>query len=79
MPYFPLFLDLHVKFKLSQDETTERHDTIKITKIEKHLYDIHLGYLKVDHYYRVHFKLEVCLSERERERKKDRGFIFIYF
>ena len=56
--YIFQLLDLHVKFQLT-DEVNERHDTIKITKIQKHLYDVHLGYLKVDHYYRVYFILEV--------------------
>jgi len=53
----------HVQFNLSQEEVSNRHDNIEITKVGKHLYDIHLGYLKVDHFYRVTFKLEHDFDE----------------
>lgn len=53
----------HVQFNLSQDEVTHRHDNIEIKKVASHLFDINIGYLKVDHFYRVTFTLEHDFDE----------------
>lgn len=49
----------HVKFNLQEDEIKNHHENLDITQIGLNKFDINLGYLKVDHYYKVSFSLKL--------------------
>ena len=43
----------HVKFKIEEDELKGHHENLEITEVAHNKYNVNLGYLKMDHYYRV--------------------------
>lgn len=45
--------DNHVKFKIEEEEMKGHHENIEITDIGHNKFNVNLGYLKMDHYYRV--------------------------
>lgn len=49
----------HVKFNLQEEEIKNHHENLDIIKIEINKFDINLGYLKIDHYYKVVFCLKL--------------------
>ncbi|CAF0719174.1 unnamed protein product [Brachionus calyciflorus] len=49
----------HVKFNLQEEEVKSHHENLDIVKIGTNKFDINLGYLKIDHYYKVAFSLEL--------------------
>jgi hypothetical protein len=49
----------HVKFKLEEAEVRSHHENIEIHKLEHNTYKINIGYLKVDHYYKVNYSLNL--------------------
>jgi len=51
--------DHHVKFKLEEAEVRSHHENIEIHKQEHNTYKINIGYLKVDHHYKVNFGLNL--------------------
>lgn len=50
-------IENHVQFKLDKEELKAHHDTVEITRIEKDIFTVNLGYLKIDHYYQFSFDL----------------------
>lgn len=48
----------HVKFNIEEEEFKHHHERLEILKIDDKSYNVNLGYLKVDHYYRVAFDLD---------------------
>jgi hypothetical protein len=53
----------HVKFQLEKEEFENHHNELEINQINSHLYNINLGYLKVDHYYKVAFEIDLNMDE----------------
>ena len=49
----------HVKFNLQEEEVRSHHENLEITNSNETTFDINLGYLKVNHYYRVAFTLDL--------------------
>lgn len=49
----------HVKFNLQEEEIKNHHENLEIIKVDNNKYDISLGYLKIDHYYKVVFSLKL--------------------
>ena len=49
----------HVKFNLQEEEVKSHHENLDIVKNGENKYDINLGYLKIDHYYKVVFSLKL--------------------
>ncbi|RNA22795.1 hypothetical protein BpHYR1_031416 [Brachionus plicatilis] len=49
----------HVKFNLQEEEIKNHHENLDIIKYENNKFDINVGYLKIDHYYKVVFCLKL--------------------
>ena len=49
----------HVKFNLQEEEVRSHHEHLEISSPHEHTFNINLGYLKVNHYYRVAFSLDL--------------------
>lgn len=43
----------HVKFKIEEEEIKGHHESLEITELGENKFNVNLGYLKMDHYYRV--------------------------
>lgn len=43
----------HVKFNIEEEELRSHHESLEIVEIGHNKYDVNLGYLKMDHYYKV--------------------------
>lgn len=53
----------HVKFNIEEEEFKQHHERLEIAKVDEHSYNVNLGYLKVDHYYRIAFDVDEELDE----------------
>ena len=53
----------HVKFKLDKEEVKTHHESLEITRIDEHLFSVNLGYLKIDHFYKITFELDYVGDE----------------
>ena len=49
----------HVKFNIEEEEFKSHHENVEIHKESDYEYNINLGYLKVDHYYKLKFNLDL--------------------
>jgi hypothetical protein len=49
----------HVKFNLEENEFKSHHENLEIIKTNDFEYCVNLGYLKVDHYYKLKFNLDL--------------------
>jgi hypothetical protein len=49
----------HVKFNIQEEEFKNHHENLEITKVSDYEYNINVGYLKVDHYYKLKFSLDL--------------------
>jgi hypothetical protein len=55
----------HVKFQIEEEELKQHHDHLEITELDQNVYSVNLGYLKVDHYYKVSFELDTMGKNEE--------------
>jgi len=49
----------HVKFSLDKEERKNHHEEVEIVKVKSNEFAINLGYMKVDHYYKLKFELDL--------------------
>jgi hypothetical protein len=49
----------HVKFNIQEEEFKNHHENLEITKVSDYEYNVNIGYLKIDHYYKLKFSLDL--------------------
>ena len=49
----------HVKFNIQEEEFKNHHENLEINSLGPHAFNVNLGYLKVDHNYKVTFSLHL--------------------
>ena len=49
----------HVKFNIEEEELKSHHENLEIVQQSAHVFHINLGYLKVDHNYKITFSLNL--------------------
>ena len=49
----------HVKFNIEEEEIKTHHENIEIERVNERTFSIRLGYLKVQHHYKVKFELDL--------------------
>lgn len=57
----------HVKFNIQEEEFKNHHENLEITKVSDYEYNINIGYLKVDHYYKLKFSLDLSHLMLDKE------------
>jgi hypothetical protein len=65
----------HVKFNLQEEEVKNHHEFLEINKLNEYNFNIHLGYLKVDHYYKVTFSIELGKNHRIDVENFDNSYL----
>lgn len=65
----------HVKFNLQEEEVKNHHENLEITKLNEYSFNINLGYLKVDHNYKVTFSIEVGKNHKIDVDNFDQSYI----
>jgi hypothetical protein len=58
-----LHAEHHVKFNIQEEEFKNHHENLEITTLSANTFHVNLGYLKVEHNYRVTFSLRLSDSE----------------
>ena len=53
----------HVKFKLEEEEFKSHHEHLEIHQMAEDVYNVNLGYLKMNHNYKFSFELEGVLGD----------------
>lgn len=75
----PIGEEHHVKFNLQEDEVKSHHENLEIKEIAPFNYGINLGYLKIDHYYKVVFTIKLNSSEYLFNYQVDRSSKAVQF
>ena len=52
----------HVKFNLQEEEVKNHHENLEIVSLSESAFNINLGYLKINHYYKVSFTLDLKIN-----------------
>ena len=65
----------HVKFNIEEDEFKQHHERLEINRVDDNFYNVNLGYLKVDHYYKIAFDLDEELDELVYLKNKSSKYI----